>query len=122
MKTYKMESISILLQKPKARTQVYEALKETNILYEVEKFMLSAFFIALKRSKRRDIHKTILSVKVIMKATNNTPIETWKIESLVNHIVNQDENQLKSFAAERAKESVQVQKDDANFLMGLFRF
>lgn len=70
--------------------------------------MLAAFYIALKRSKRRNIHKNISVVKEIMKATNNTPLETRKIKSLQNQIVNQDENQLKSFAAERAKESVQI--------------
>jgi hypothetical protein len=117
-----VQRISKLLQKSRARILVYEALNEINILYEVERFMLSAFFIALKRSKRRNMHKNTSIVKVIMKATNNTPLETRKIELLVNHIVNQDENQLRSFAAERAKESIQMQKDDANFLMGLFRF
>ena len=35
VKTYKMERISNLLQKPKARTLVYGALKEIDILYEV---------------------------------------------------------------------------------------
>jgi hypothetical protein len=93
-KTDLMENLTRLFQKTQARSLVYAALKEANILYECERFMLSAFYIALKRSKRRNMHKNISLVQGIIKATNNSPLETWKIKSLQNQIVNRDENQL----------------------------
>jgi hypothetical protein len=122
VKTDNVERISKLLQKPRARSLVYDALKKTNILYNCESFMLAAFFIALKRSKRRNMNKNISLVRVIMKAVNSASLETWKIKSLLNHTVNQDENHLIAFAAVRAKESVKIHRDDAYFLMGLFRY
>ena len=49
---------SRLLQKPKARNLVYAAIKEANIQYDCERFMLSAFFIALKK-RRLSTYKEI---------------------------------------------------------------
>jgi hypothetical protein len=70
-KTDLMENLTRLFQKTQARSLVYAALKEANILYECERFMLSAFYIALKRSKRRNMHKNISLVQGIIKVTNN---------------------------------------------------
>jgi hypothetical protein len=78
LKTDNLERILRLLQKPRARSIVYEALKETNILYEFERFMLSAFYIALKKRKLEE-SKNILLVQYVMNATSSYPIGEWEI-------------------------------------------
>jgi hypothetical protein len=126
MKTTPVERINRLLQKPQARNLVYTVLKGTNILYEREWFMLSAFYIALKRRKRVDIHKNISMAQAVINATDNNPEENQETELMVlsmqEQIANYDEGQIKQFAAEKAKESIKRRKDDADFLSGLFLF
>jgi hypothetical protein len=103
------------LAKPKACELVYKTLKDSNILYECEKYFLASFYIALKRSK------SISLAKIISKSTNSTPIDEEKIMSLQERLQKLDYEQIKEFAAERAKISLKSRKDDAYFLLGLFR-
>jgi hypothetical protein len=121
-KTTLIDSLAGLLQKPKACNLVYAALKEANILYDCERFMLSAFFIALKRRRLSAVQRDISMVHKIIKATNSNPIEDWQIRSMREQIANLDEYQIKQFAAVRAKESIERRKDDAYFLAGLFKY
>lgn len=120
-KTETVDKLAKLLQKAQARSIVYEILKRFNILYEHEKFMLSAFFIALKRSKPIDISRNDSLAQKVIKATNGPPVEERKIKSLQDQLIKLDENQVKQLAAERAMESIERQKNDAYFLTGLFR-
>ena len=126
MKTNLVERINRLLRKPQAQNLVYTALKRTNILYEYEWFMLSAFYIALKRRKRIDIHKNISMSQAVINATDNNPEGNPKTELMVlkiqEQIANYDEYQIKQFAAEKAKESIKRRKDDAYSLPGLFLY
>jgi hypothetical protein len=126
MKTNPVDRISRLLRKSQARNLVYTVLKETNILYEYECFMLSAFYIALKRRKHIDIHRNISMAQAVIDATDNSPEENPETELMVlnmqEQIANYDECQIKQFAAEKAKESIKRRKDDAYFLSGLFLF
>jgi hypothetical protein len=46
VKSDNVKCIARLLQKPMAQKIVYGALREANILYEVKRFMLSAFYLA----------------------------------------------------------------------------
>jgi hypothetical protein len=123
VKTDNVESISKLLQKPVARSLVYAALKHANILYEVERFMLSAFYIALKRRKNADEHNNISMARAVVKATNNSPTQNQDIKLMVYHIheeiANLNEHQIKQWAADKSKESIERLKDDAYFLSGL---
>jgi hypothetical protein len=126
MKTNLVERINRLLRKPQARNLVYTVLKKTNILYEYEWFMLSAFYISLKRRKHIDIRKNVSMAQAVINATDNNPEENPETELMVlnmlEQIANYDEYQIKRFAAEKAKESIKRRKDDAYFLMGLFLF
>ena len=89
-KTTLIESLARLLQKPKARNLVYGALKEANIQYDCERFMLSAFFIALKKRRLSAVQRDISMVHKIIKATNSNPIEDWQIRSMREQIANLD--------------------------------
>ena len=104
------------MTKGQARKLVYKTLRNSGILYNYEKFCLASFFIALKRSKKSDS-----IAQRILKATSGNVVAESKIKSLQNQLMKLSDEQIKQFAAERAKVSMEERKDDAYFLLGLFR-
>lgn len=124
VKSDNVKSISRLLQKSMAENIVYEALKETNILYEVERFMLSAFYFALKKRKLTDEQKNILLVQIVVNATSRYgPINDWQARSMYKPIYDQisklDNSQIMQLAERKARESTKRPKDNMYFLAGL---
>ena len=111
----RLSNLQSVMAKPKACELVYKILKDSNILYECEKYFLASFFIALKKSN------SISLAKIISKSTNSTPIAEAKIMSLQERLRKLDHEQIKKIAAETAKISLKSRKDDAYFLLGLFK-
>lgn len=124
VKSNNVKRISILLQNPVAQNIVYEALKETKILFEVERFMLSSFYFTLKKRKLTDEQKNILLVQIVRNATSSYgPIEDWQARSMYKQIYEQisklNDSQIKQLAERKAKESTERRKDNVYFLAGL---
>jgi hypothetical protein len=122
---YKKTSIIKKLQKlmtnKKACELFYTALKNSGILYNYEQFCLASFYIALKRSRKVDASKNDSIAQRILKATGGTGIAESKIRSLQNELMKYSDEQLKQLAAGAAEVSMERRKDDAYFLLGLFR-
>ena len=121
-KSETMNKLSRLLRsKPQARDLVYKTLKDSKILFNYERFVLSAFYLALRKSGPIDISKKDSIAQKILRATGYDHIDERKVKSLREEILKLNPDQIKQFAAERAKISVERRKDDANFLLGLFQ-
>jgi hypothetical protein len=123
VKSDNVKRISRLLQKPVAQKIVYEALKESNILYEFERFMLSAFYFALKKRKLTDEQKNIILIQIVVNATSSYgPIEDWQARSMYKQTYEQisklDDSQIKQLAELKARESTGRPKDNVYFLAG----
>lgn len=123
VKSDNVKRISRLLQKPVAQNIVYEALKETNLLYEVERFMLSAFYFALKNRKLTNEQKNILVQTVVNATSSHGPIKDWQARSMYKPIYEEisklDDSQIKQLAERKASESTLRPKDNVYFLAGL---
>jgi hypothetical protein len=78
-------------------------------------------FLALRKGGPIDISKNDSIAQKILRATGDDHIDERKIKSLREEILKLNPDQTTQFAAERAKRSVERRKDDANFLLGLFR-
>ena len=115
-KSDRVNRLKKLMTNGQARKLVYKTLRNSGILYNYEKFCLASFFIALKRSKKSDS-----IAQRILKATSGNVVAESKIKSLQNQLMKLSDEQIKQFAAERAKASMEERKDDAYFLLGLFR-
>jgi hypothetical protein len=111
----------LLLSKPQARDLVYKTLKDSKILFNYERFVLSAFYFALIKGGPIDTSKNESIAQKILRATGDDHIDEKKIESLRALLAKLNPDEIKQLAAERAKLSVERRKDDANFLLGLFR-
>ena len=116
-----IKKLQRLMRNERARKLVYTALKNSGILYNYEKFCLASFFIALKRSKKIDASKNDSIAQRILKATTGNVVEESKISFLQNQLMKLCDEQIKQIAAERAKDSMKTRKDEANFLLGLFK-
>jgi hypothetical protein len=82
---------------------------------------LLAFYLAPRKSGPIDISKKDSIAQKILRATGYDHIDERKVKSLREEILKLNPDQIKQFAAERAKISVERRKDDANFLLGLFQ-
>ena len=120
-KSSRVNKLQKFISNPQARKFVYTTLRNSGILYNYEKFCLASFFIALKRNKKIDVSKSDSIAQNMLKATGGNVIAESKIKSMQNQLMKLSEEQIKQFAAERAKASMEARKDDAYFLLGLFR-
>ena len=121
-KSEAMNKLSKLLQSnPQARDLVYKTLKDSGILLNYETFVLSALYLALRNSGEIDITKNESIAQKILRATGDEHVDESKIKSFREQLLKLNPDQIKQFAAERAKIAVERRKDDANFLLGLFR-
>jgi hypothetical protein len=122
-KSETMNKLSNLLHsKSQARDLVYNTLKDSNILFNYEAFVLSALYLALRKSGPIDISKNDSLAQKILRATgSDRVVDEMKIRALREELLKLNPDQIKQFAAERAKIAVESRKDDASFLLGLFR-
>ena len=121
-KSETMNKLSTLLRsKPQACDLVYKTLKDSWILPNYETFVLSAFYLALRKSGEIDITKNESIAQKILRATGDDHVDESKIKSIREELLKLNPEQIKQFAAERAKAAVERRKDDASFLLGLFR-
>jgi hypothetical protein len=112
---------TLFLSKPQARDLVYKTLKDSGILLNYETFVLSALYLALRKSEEIDITKNESIAQKILRATGDDHVDESKIKSIREELLKLNPEQIKQFAAERAKAAVERRKDDASFLLGLFR-
>jgi hypothetical protein len=121
-KSETMNKLSNLLHsKSQARDLVYNTLKDSNILFNYEAFVLSALYLALRKGGPIDISKNDSLAQKILRATgSDRVVDETKIEALREELLKLNPDQIKQFAAERAKIAVESRKDDASFLLGLF--
>ena len=111
----------LLLSKPQARDLVYKTLKDSGILYNYERFVLSALYFALIKGGPIDVSKSDSLAQKILKATGDDHIDESKVKSFRDLLLKLNSDEIKQLAAERAKLSIERRKDDASFLLGLFR-
>ena len=116
-KSSRVNKLHKLITNPEARKLVYTTLRNSGILFNYEKFCFASVFIAQKI----DVSKGDSIAQRILKATGGNVIAESKIKSLQNQLMKLSDEQIKQFAAERAKVSMEERKDDAYFLLGLFR-
>jgi hypothetical protein len=112
---------TLLLSKPQARDLVYKTLKDSGILYNYERFVLSALYFALIKGGPIDVSKNDSIAQKILRATGDDHIDESKIKSFRDLLLKLNPDEIKQLAAERAKLSIERRKDDATFLLGLFR-
>jgi hypothetical protein len=84
-------------------------------------FVLSAYYLSLRQSPPIDESRNDSFTQNILRATGDDRIGESKIKSLREELQRLNPEQIKQLAAGRAKIAVEKRKDDANFLLGLFR-
>jgi hypothetical protein len=105
-KSKTMNKLSTLLRsKPQACDLVYKTLNDSGILLNYETFVLSAFYLALRKSGEIDITKNESIAQKILRATGNDHVDENKIKSIHEELLKLNPEQIKQFAAERAKEA-----------------
>jgi hypothetical protein len=99
--------------KPKAQKLLYKQLKESNLLYRYEKFMIEALYHAIKMDEG--------TAKKMIKATDSVPVKDSSITSIRNKVLILNDSQLQDSAAKDAEYNVQRRKDDDFYsLLGVF--
>jgi hypothetical protein len=99
--------------KPKAQELLYKQLKESNLLYRYEKFIIEALYHAIKMDEE--------IAKKMIKATDSVPVKDSSITAIRNLLLEANDIQLQDAAAKEAEYNVLRRKDDDFYsLLGLF--
>jgi hypothetical protein len=100
------------MSKPKAQDLLYKQLKQSNLLYKFEKFMIEAGCHAIRADET-------VALKLI-KATHISPVDDSALKSIREYLLTLNDSQLEGFAAKEAESSVERLKGDPYSILGLF--
>jgi hypothetical protein len=106
------QKIKRVMSKPEAQKLLYQQLKQSNLLYTYEKFMIEAGYHAIR------MDETV--AQKMSKSTDTNPVTDSAINSFRKHLLSLNDNELEGLAAKEAELSIERLKGDPYSLLGLF--